>query len=178
MKNSKKYFGFAVLFLLAINISIESCTETKKTDKEADKKQIASLLDSFNIAAAKADFNQYFNYYAEDAVFTGTDATERWNKKAFMDFARPYFDKGKAWNFTAINRHIYIDSTGNVAWFDELLNTQMKICRGSGVLTREGNNWKIRQYILSATVPNNIIDTVTALKSAEEDLIIRKWSGK
>jgi hypothetical protein len=36
------------------------------------------------------------------------------------------------------------------AWFDELLNTQMKICRGSGVLVKKiGQEWKIKQYVLS-----------------------------
>jgi hypothetical protein len=38
---------------------------------------------------------------------------------------------GKAWNFTVLERHIYFDQSKK-AWFDELLNTQMKICRGSG----------------------------------------------
>jgi hypothetical protein len=34
------------------------------------------------------------------------------------------FDQGKAWNFTAMERHIYVDKSGKTAWFDELLNTQ------------------------------------------------------
>jgi hypothetical protein len=29
------------------------------------------------------------------------------------------------------------------AWFDELLDTQMKICRGSGILVKENKQWKI-----------------------------------
>jgi hypothetical protein len=40
-----------------------------------------------------------------------------------------------------------------MAWFDEL-STQMKICRGSGVLVKIGNDWKIKHYVLSMTVPN------------------------
>jgi hypothetical protein len=53
--------------------------------------------------------------------------------------------------FTALERHIYFfDKTGKTAWFDELLNTQMKICRGSGVLVKKiGQEWKIKQYVLS-----------------------------
>jgi hypothetical protein len=34
------------------------------------------------------------------------------------------------------------------------LSTQMKICRGSGVLVKIGNDWKIKHYVLSMTVPN------------------------
>lgn len=147
-------------------------------DTANDQKEIISMLDSFNLAAAKADFNNYFKHYTDDAIFTGTDATERWNKKEFMAWAKPIFDRGHAWDFTALERHIYFDQAGTTAWFDELLNTQMKICRGSGVLVKQDKQWKIQQYILSATVPNNVLDTVIKIKTPEEELIIKKLSGK
>ena len=62
---------------------------------------------------------------------------------------------------------------GNMAWFDELLNTQMKICRGSGVVVKLNNDWKLKQYVLSTTVPNSLVDTVTMMKTAEEDSLMR-----
>ncbi len=93
-----------------------------------------------------------------------------------MQWAKPIFDKGHAWDFTVLERHIYFDKTGNLAWFDELLNTQMKICRGSGVLVKQGNDWKVQQYILSTTVPNDLLDTVIRLKTSVEDSIINKFS--
>jgi hypothetical protein len=153
-----------------------NATEAATIDTLKEQQQINVMLDSFNRAAAKADYNAYFNFYTDDAIFTGTDATERWNKAAFMVWAKPYFDKGSAWNFTSLERHIYFDKTGSLAWFDELLNTQMKICRGSGVVVRQGNDWKVQQYILSAMVPNNLIDSVTKMKAAIEDLIIKRLS--
>jgi ketosteroid isomerase-like protein len=82
-------------------------------------------------AAAEAKFDTYFDKMTEDAVFIGNDATENWGKPVFQEFAKPYFDKGKALNFTVLERHIYFDQSKKIAWFDELLNTQMKICRGS-----------------------------------------------
>ena len=51
------------------------------------------MLDSFNLAAANAAYQEYFNYYTEDGTFNGTDATENWDKKAFMAWAKPFFDK-------------------------------------------------------------------------------------
>jgi hypothetical protein len=33
------------------------------------------------------------------AIFIGTDATENWNKMQFQAFAKPFFDRGKAWSF-------------------------------------------------------------------------------
>ena len=143
-----------------------------------DRKQIITMLDSFNIAAAKADFNNYFKYFAEDGIFIGTDATENWTKKDFMVWAKPYFDKGNTWNFKSLERHVYFDKTGNIAWFDELLNTQMKICRGSGVLTKHGKEWKIQQYVLSMTIPNSQTDTVIKIKTPIEDELIKNLIQK
>lgn len=166
----------AVIFLQA-SISCSSYHQNAKqgpADISAAKTQINSLLDSFNRAAAKADYNAYFNFYADGAIFTGTDVTERWDKKAFMVWAKPFFDRGRAWSFTALERHIYFDQTGKTAWFDELLNTQMKICRGSGVLVKQGKEWKLTQYILSATIPNDQMDAVIKLKATQEDSIINK----
>jgi len=168
-----------MLIPIASLLFFSSCTSNGKNDAttidtSSQKKQINALLDSFNVAAARADYTTYFNFYTDDAIFTGTDATERWDKKEFMQWAKPIFDKGRAWDFTALERHIYCDKTGTLAWFDELLNTQMKICRGSGVLVKQGNDWKVRQYILSTTVPNDLLDTVIKLKAPVEDSLINK----
>lgn len=152
--------------------------ETPAIEPAIEKQQINIMLDSFNRAAAKADFNAYFNFYTDDAIFTGTDATERWDKKQFMAWAKPIFNKGSAWDFTAMERHIFFDKTGTLAWFDELLNTQMKICRGSGVLVKQGNDWKVQQYILSTMVPNDDLDAVIKIKTKVEDSIIKQLSSK
>ena len=89
-----------------------------------------------------------------------------------MDWSKPFFDKGKAWSFTSLKRNISFSSDGKYAWFDELLDTQMKLCRGSGVLEKTGNQWKIKQYVLSQTIPNDVNDEVIKIKSLIEDPII------
>lgn len=143
-----------------------------------DQQKINTTLDAWHKAAAEAKFDSYFGMMTSDAVFIGTDATENWNRKAFEAFAKPYFDKGKAWNFTALERHIYFDKTGKTAWFDELLNTQMKICRGSGVMVKVGQNWKVQHYVLSMTIPNDNTNEVVKIKSTLEDVLIRKLQEK
>lgn len=162
-----------ILILLLVSLLFACQQSTSPADTTTANKEISNMLDSLNEAAARADFNAYFNYYAEDGIFCGTDATERWDKKQFMAWSKPYFDKGRAWDFTAIDRHIYLDPSGKTAWFDELLSTQMKICRGSGVVVKENNDWKLKQYVLSTTVPNSLVDTVTVMKTAEEDSLMR-----
>lgn len=168
----KKLIAAYTLLLFLSGFSIFSAQSVKTFEKE--KSAISTMLDGFNTAAAKADFNTYFSYFADESTFIGTDATEVWDKKAFMVWAKPYFDKKKTWNFTALKRNIYFSKDGKLAWFDELLNTQMKICRGSGVVEKINGSWKVKQYVLSMTVPNDVVDKVVAEKTAIEDVLIQE----
>ena len=159
------------LILLLLFVTVCSNAQTEK-----DK--ISQTLDAWHKAAADAKFDTYFNLMADDAIFIGTDATENWTKPDFKVWAKPFFDKGKTWNFTALERHIFLDKTGKVAWFDELLNTQMKICRSSGVLVKVGKEWKIQHYVLSMTIPNDEVDAVVKVKSPIENILIEKLQKK
>lgn len=139
-----------------------------------DKEKINFVLDGWHKAAAEANYDSYFSMMTPDAVFIGTDATENWNKANFKVWAKPYFDRGNAWNFTMLERHIYLHKSGKMAWFDELLNTQMKVCRGSGVLVKIGTEWKIQHYVLSMTIPNDDVNAVVKIKAPIEEALIRK----
>jgi len=178
----KQTLNIMLILITCAALLFSACSSPEKSsaviDTTNEEKNISAMLDSFNKAAARADYNAYFNFYTEDAIFTGTDATERWDKAAFMVWAKPIFQKGRAWDFTAIERHIYFDETGNLAWFDELLNTQMKICRGSGVLVKQAGEWKVKQYILSTTIPNDLLDSVIKIKSVLEDSLVNAIQKK
>jgi len=167
MKKTTIFFTF-ILWVM----SFTAVPAQTKSDK--DKKEIGTMLDGFNAAAAKADYTMYFNYFADESTFIGTDATEVWDKKAFMAWAKPYFDKKSTWNFTSLKRNIYFSKDGKLAWFDELLDTQMKICRGSGVVEKINGSWKVKQYVLSMTVPNEVVDQVVAEKAPIEEVLILK----
>ena len=143
-------------------------------NSETQKKEITYFLDQWHKAAAQANFNAYFSAMAEESIYIGTDATENWHKKQFQAFAKPYFDRGKAWSFKAIERNIYCSEDGKLVWFDELLNTQMKICRGSGVLVQENGQWKIKHYVLSMTIPNDTTDEEVKIKAPIEDALLEK----
>lgn len=124
--------------------------------------QVQQLLDNWHNAAAEADFDRYFSYFAGDsAIFMGTDATERWTIAEFRPWAKPHFEDGQAWDFTATERHIYFSENGRTAWFDEALDTpNLGPARGSGVLVKQQGKWKIIHYNLSIPIPNAIVDTV------------------
>ena len=119
---------------------------------------INNLLDNWHLAASNANAADYFDDLDKDATYLGTDPSENWDKQSFYQFARPFFDKGSAWDFKAKERDVTISEDGNTAWFNELLDTWMGPCRGSGVLSRDQNGiWKIKQYNLAVLVPNEKI---------------------
>jgi hypothetical protein len=156
-----------ILSLLIGYFLVISCQD--KTKEEA---VIDELLNQWHKAAAHADYNTYFGFMDDDAIFIGTDATERWTKSEFEVYAKPHFEKGKAWSFTSLERTIYLDNHGKIAWFDELLDTSFKICRGSGVLNKTESGWKISHYVLSMTVPNEFAKEVVNQKDSIESKLI------
>lgn len=163
------------LVVILIGVILFGCKSSQPTYRLNQESEINLILNNWHKAAAEANFNSYFDAIAEDGIYIGTDATENWNKQEFIKFAKPFFDRGKAWNFTTLERNIYFTSDMKTVWFDELLNTQMKICRGSGVLVMdEKGNWKIKQYVLSMTIPNDNTNEVVQLKSLIEDATIEK----
>lgn len=126
-----------------------------------DVKSVNDVLDSLHDSASKAQFDSYFSLYHEDAVFIGTDASEVWSKEAFKAYAKPHFDKGNGWTYHPRDRHVYFSPNKDVVWFDELLdNKKLGETRGTGVLVKEGDIWKISQYHLTIPIPNQIAGAV------------------
>ncbi len=122
------------------------------------------MLDDFHAAAARADEKTYFGHFTDQAVFLGTDATERWTRDQFLAYAHPRFASGTAWSFRALERHIEVDPGGSIAWFDESLATaRLGPARGTGVVVKQAGVWKVAQYSLSITIPNESFPGVKEL---------------
>ncbi|MGJ8683176.1 MAG: nuclear transport factor 2 family protein [Nonlabens sp.] len=160
------------ILLLITAILITSCGSQKAIQTDS----INQRIDDWHIAAAQANFDNYFNLMTRDAVFIGTDATENWQIEEFKAFSKPYFDKGKAWSFTSLERNIY--NSNGVVYFDELLDTQMGICRGSGILKMENGVYKIAHYVLSIAVPNDNVSSLTELKKQWDKEYIKELKLK
>ncbi len=149
----------AFLFLRLNNEwKISQITDTRRSncDLKPDSILIASVnsfIDDWHNDASNADV-AYFDKIAADGIYIGTDATELWTKDEFYLWSQKYFEKGKAWSFITIERNIYFSDDKQYAWFDELLNTGMGVCRASGVLLRNGDSWEIKHYHLSVAIPN------------------------
>jgi ketosteroid isomerase-like protein len=139
-----------------------------KSFSQEEHIEIDQFIDAWHLAAAKANANVFFGSMDDDCIYIGTDATERWTKTEFETFAKPYFDKGKAWDFKPYNRDLHVPNEGDYVWFSELLETWMGVCRGSGIIKKTPNGWKIKQYHLSVTVPNGIIQDFISLVKASD----------
>jgi len=117
---------------------------------------VEAVLDDFHQAAADADSARYFGHFAEDAIFFGTDLTERWSLEQFQAYAGPYFRVGRGWTYVPQERAVFFNE--GTAWFDEtLLNESFGMTRGTGVLIQTEAGWKITQYHLTLPVPNELI---------------------
>jgi hypothetical protein len=150
-------------FLLLAASALAACAHAARSP--AAEQGVASALDDFHDAAARADEDRYFGHFAPGGVFLGTDATERWDVAAFRAYAHPHFARGKAWSFRAARRNVSV--RGDLAWFDEDLETQnLGPARGSGVLSLRDGRWLIEQYVLSITVPNERFRAVRELLAA------------
>jgi hypothetical protein len=143
------------LCCLLLVVSVEAFAQQKN--------DIDKFIDSWHHAASVANASDFFDAMDDDCVYIGTDSSERWTKSEFAEFAKPHFDKGKAWDFKAFNRDVHLSPDGNYVWFSELLTTWMGVCRGSGVLYKTKNGWKFKQYHLSVTVPNDAIKDFISL---------------
>lgn len=128
-----------------------------KAQQGDDEKQISEALDALHAAASEANFDRYFELYAREAIFLGTDATERWTRDEFMGYTKTRFDTGTGWTYEMLERHVYIASGARTAWFDERLeNAGLGETRGSGVLVKENGKWKVAQYNLTIPIPNGL----------------------
>lgn len=122
------------------------------------------LIDGWHKAASDANYEAYFGAMDDSFIFLGTAPGERWTKEEFSRFSKPYFDKGKAWDFKAKNRLWNFSKNGKMAWFDEDLDTWMRGCRGSGILVKKKGEWKIVYYNLTVLIENEKIQSFIELR--------------
>jgi len=121
--------------------------------------EVERLLDRLHEAAARADEEGYFELFAPDAVFLGTDPGERWTLVEFRAWAHPWFASGRGWTYHPQERHVQLARDADVAWFDErLLHATYGECRGTGVAVVVDGRWRIAQYSLSLPVPNELAE--------------------
>lgn len=127
--------------------------------------EVTAVLDRLNLASSTADEAAYFDLFAPDARFVGTDPNEHWSLAEFRAYAEPHFQRGDGWSFPATERLVAIADIDCrcIAWFEEKLDSRhYGATRGSGVMRKTADGWKIEQYVLSFAIPNDRSDAVVA----------------
>lgn len=158
------------LILLAYTLAFAESAAARQSDDYA-RAAVSDTLDALHTAASEADFDRYFGLYADDAVFYGTDASERWTKPEFEDYAGPHFEAGRGWTYHMTDRNVFLSDDGRFAWFDERLdNESLGETRGSGVLRLSERGWQVVQYNLTIPIPNELAgDFVREIRALENN---------
>ncbi|MCH6552394.1 MAG: nuclear transport factor 2 family protein, partial [Planctomycetes bacterium] len=126
------------MFRFTIALAAVACFTSTQPAPSAEA-QVAAVLDDFHDAASKGDGVRYFSHFAPEAVFLGTDATERWTVAEFREYAHPHFGAGEGWTYVPHDRHVMLSENGTLAWVDEkLTNEKYGELRGTGVLRKIG----------------------------------------
>jgi ketosteroid isomerase-like protein len=157
----KAVFTMVLLFIVAELL-------TARNDADKIKSDIDTLMTSWHRAAATADAKTYFDLMAPGAIFLGTDASERWTKDEFQQYAAPSFRRESAWVYVATRRNIFLSADQTFAWLDEeLASKSYWTCRGTAVLEKIDGHWKIQHYNLMFTVPNSAVKDIKPIVERE-----------
>jgi hypothetical protein len=144
-------------------------TRHKNKPEIANTATIDTVMNRWHKAAATADEDVFFGLMTENADYIGTDPSEHWKRDELRKWSAKFFERDSAWDFKPKKRTVYFTPNGKYAWFDELLDTWMGDCRGSGVLVKTPEGWKIEQYVLSMAVLNDLTnDYIKQLKAFQK----------
>lgn len=132
------------------------------------RREAHRVVDDWHAAAAVGDAPRYLGHMADDAVFMGTDSTERWDLTEFRAYVEQHMKAGQGWVYVPSDRGLVVPEGSELAWFDERLASEgYGELRGTGVLRRDGDTWRIVHYSMTFTVPNAVARRVVALIRGE-----------
>lgn len=168
-------FRFTSSFPVLLGLCVMALPLRAALDLESAERVLVKL----HHAASQADGETYFSLFTDDAIFMGTDASERWTVADFKAYAMPYFSTGRGWTYRKTARHINVADEGTHASFDEMLhNEHFGVCRGTGVLRAVNGEWKIEQYHLTIPLPNQlaheVADAIQAFEVREANVLLRE----
>jgi len=128
------------------------------------RREAHRVVDDWHAAAATGDAVRYLGHMSDDAVFLGTDGTERWDLAQFRAYVEVHMSPGKGWVYVPSERGLVVTEGVDIAWFDERLASEgYGELRGTGVLRRKDDSWSLVHYSMTFTVPNDIARDVVGL---------------
>jgi len=148
----------ALAGLLATLVIFAPAKASPQAEAQAEAE---AVLDSLHRYASEAALEPYLSLFTEDGVFLGTDRSERWPMAEFAPYVAARFATGTGWTYHPAERELAFSDDGTLAWFDEVVvGTRMGPCRGTGVLRKTAEGWRIAHYSLTLLVPNELAQGV------------------
>ena len=156
----KRLLIITVVFLLVFS----SCTKNKSSvavDIKAERAKIEAVLEQYVVANEGQDLGLIHKIWAgkESIVMIGTDSDERlvgWNM--IMSATENQFKEFEETYIAVSDQKIFVNETGNTAWFNELMNYNFVYqgeaksfsgMRFTGVLEKLNGEWCLVQGHLS-----------------------------
>ena len=165
-ENSLRIFKIQHLSVLALFLAGFTFAD------DSDVGAINNVLDNFHDAAAHGDKDRYLGLMTDNAVFMGTDEWERWPKNPqFTAYVGSRFKDGAGWNYRSVEREVSVTESADFAWFDEVVFSDPNgRFRGTGVLVKQGDDWKIAHYAMSFLIYNENWQDVIELSRKTREL--------
>jgi len=144
---------FIALFSIA---GLWATVQAHEHTASPEQKAIAKLVDGLHESASKADLKAYLGAFTENGVFMGTDDWERWTRPTTLDeYVSERFKGGTGWTYKSVERHIKLNEAKDIGWFDEIIvSEKWGRFRGTGVVVKQQEEWKIAHYSMSVLVAN------------------------
>lgn len=147
---------------LALLITSSVLAKDTPTLVSNDIERINKKMDDFHDAADKGDATRYLKHFAKDGVFMGTDDWERWPYNEFSKYVNKHFKDGKGWSYKPLKRFTNVNSQNGFAWVDEIVESKKwGRFRGTAVLAKAQQGWKLKHYSLTVLVPNESWEAVS-----------------
>jgi uncharacterized protein (TIGR02246 family) len=164
-----------IFFMLIVAVMILSACQPKPepaaaVDTAAEKDAVAKVLEQLNSSIINKNFEAFSALLAEDGLYTGTDASEFWDKAALSEMIKVAFaDTTTALNFTVNKTTIRVAADGKSAIAVEQGNMnsygdKLPIRYISHLVKKDGN-WII-DFHSSNFTPKNI-DIVKIFQALE-----------
>lgn len=164
-----KFTSGNFLYLFAIAFSLTGLSFTN-VQVASSNKEFDEIIDAWHHAAATGDSVGFFSRMTEDALYLGTDETERWTRTTMGKDLGKFFNGKKAWHFIAYNRIYTALDDKNTILFDESLKTWMGPCKSTGMMRKVKGKWLISYYNLNVAVSNAVVQNYLKLLKEEEIL--------
>ena len=105
---------------------------------------VENVLDNLHLYAAEAKSKAYMALFSKDAIFFGTDISERWPKDEFDTYATKRMATGTGWTYVMNERNVFFSDGGEEGfnWSVGLMTGTMTVKNEfqNGDVTDDGND--------------------------------------